>query len=237
MCAVDGGVAPTGSAKRRLDGEDGRCHVWKSARTRAGTESGAREHRVGEAPEGERGKSVGSSGGRLRVQTLTHLPCPSALYSDRLSLPIPLVFPPLPRPARSSSPPSPTPPSSPPPPPDWPAMVITRPRTFRDVALVLLGAGAMHFATSFLGPFSEHSIIVNTRVSVYYYSFPLCTSEGSRHVRGRGMNRAGAWMRRGGAGGGERGGRERNALIGFVGPLFCQGGERASQATLSAVSS
>ena len=70
-------------------------------------------------------------------------------------------------------------------------MVITRPRTFRDVALVLLGAGAMHFATSFLGPFSEHSIIVNTRVSVYHYSFPLCTSEGSGHVSRRGIDRAG----------------------------------------------
>ena len=45
---------------------------------------------------------------------------------------------------------------------------ITRPRRFRDVALVLIGAAGMHFTTSFLGPFTEHtsSIIVNTQVSI-----------------------------------------------------------------------
>lgn len=45
---------------------------------------------------------------------------------------------------------------------------IARPRTFRDVALVFLGAAAMHFLTAFLGPFTEHtsSIIVDTRVSI-----------------------------------------------------------------------
>ncbi len=51
-------------------------------------------------------------------------------------------------------------------------MGISRPRTFRDVALIFLGAAAMHFTTSFLGPFSEHpgSIIVNTQVS--FFSVP-----------------------------------------------------------------
>ncbi|RDX47978.1 hypothetical protein OH76DRAFT_1353103 [Lentinus brumalis] len=49
-------------------------------------------------------------------------------------------------------------------------MGISRPRTFRDVALIFLGAAAMHFTTSFLGPFSEHpgSIIVNTQVGSDY---------------------------------------------------------------------
>ncbi|KAH9940546.1 uncharacterized protein BXZ73DRAFT_98977 [Epithele typhae] len=43
---------------------------------------------------------------------------------------------------------------------------LARSRTFRDVALVLFGATAMHFATSFIGPLSsEHSIIVSTQVS------------------------------------------------------------------------
>ncbi len=48
-------------------------------------------------------------------------------------------------------------------------MGISRPRTFRDVALIFLGAAAMHFTTSFLGPFGEHpgSIIVNTQVSFF----------------------------------------------------------------------
>ena len=48
------------------------------------------------------------------------------------------------------------------------AMVgFTRPRTFRDVALIFLGAAGMHFTTSFLGPFTEHtsSIVVQTQVS------------------------------------------------------------------------
>ena len=46
-------------------------------------------------------------------------------------------------------------------------MGLSRPRTFRDVALIFLGAAAMHFTSSFLGPFSEHSssAIVNTHVS------------------------------------------------------------------------
>ncbi|KAI0331223.1 hypothetical protein GY45DRAFT_1345495 [Cubamyces sp. BRFM 1775] len=44
---------------------------------------------------------------------------------------------------------------------------LARPRTFRDVALIFLGAAAMHFCTSFLGPFADHSssIIVKTQVS------------------------------------------------------------------------
>ncbi|RPD78405.1 hypothetical protein L226DRAFT_291635 [Lentinus tigrinus ALCF2SS1-7] len=51
-------------------------------------------------------------------------------------------------------------------------MGISRPRTFRDVALIFLGAAAMHFTTSFLGPFSEHSSssIVNTQVGTDYVS-------------------------------------------------------------------
>lgn len=48
---------------------------------------------------------------------------------------------------------------------------ITRPRTFRDVAFIFLGAAAMHFTTVFLGPlsFTEHtsSIIVNTQVRCF----------------------------------------------------------------------
>ncbi|OSD01278.1 hypothetical protein PYCCODRAFT_1426009 [Trametes coccinea BRFM310] len=47
---------------------------------------------------------------------------------------------------------------------------IARPRTLRDVALICLGAAAMHFLTSFLGPFADHSssIIVKTQVSSEY---------------------------------------------------------------------
>ncbi|TBU56877.1 hypothetical protein BD310DRAFT_930441 [Dichomitus squalens] len=43
---------------------------------------------------------------------------------------------------------------------------LTRPRTFRDVALIFLGAAGMHFTTSFLGPFTEQtsSIVVQTQV-------------------------------------------------------------------------
>ncbi|KAI0633648.1 hypothetical protein C8Q77DRAFT_1271579 [Trametes polyzona] len=48
---------------------------------------------------------------------------------------------------------------------------LTRTRTLRDVALICLGAAAMHFTTSFLGPFAtDHSssIIVKTQVSSEY---------------------------------------------------------------------
>ncbi|KAI8975904.1 hypothetical protein BD414DRAFT_423543 [Trametes punicea] len=47
---------------------------------------------------------------------------------------------------------------------------LARPRTLRDVALVLLGAAAMHFISSFLGPSADHlsSIIVKTQVSSEY---------------------------------------------------------------------
>ncbi|KAH9858516.1 hypothetical protein C2E23DRAFT_4452 [Lenzites betulinus] len=47
---------------------------------------------------------------------------------------------------------------------------LARTRTLRDVALILLGAAAMHFTTSFLGPFTDHSssIIVKTHVSSEY---------------------------------------------------------------------
>ncbi|KAI0356337.1 hypothetical protein OH77DRAFT_1520390 [Trametes cingulata] len=47
---------------------------------------------------------------------------------------------------------------------------LARPRTLRDVALICLGAAAMHFTTSFLGPFTDHSssIIVKTQVSSEY---------------------------------------------------------------------
>ncbi|KAI0674799.1 hypothetical protein C8Q78DRAFT_1075167 [Trametes maxima] len=48
---------------------------------------------------------------------------------------------------------------------------IARPRTLRDVALICLGAAAMHFLTAFMGPFTaDHSssIIVKTQVSSEY---------------------------------------------------------------------
>ncbi|KAI0743457.1 hypothetical protein C8Q80DRAFT_839274 [Daedaleopsis nitida] len=53
---------------------------------------------------------------------------------------------------------------------------IARPRTFRDVALVFLGAAAMHFFTSFLGPLSaEHksSIIVTTQIGSEHAQDPV----------------------------------------------------------------
>lgn len=44
---------------------------------------------------------------------------------------------------------------------------LARTRTLRDVALIFLGAAAMHFTTSFVGPLTDHtsSIVVKTQVS------------------------------------------------------------------------
>ncbi|EIW63163.1 uncharacterized protein TRAVEDRAFT_141857 [Trametes versicolor FP-101664 SS1] len=47
---------------------------------------------------------------------------------------------------------------------------LARTRTLRDVALIFLGAAAMHFTTSFVGPLTDHtsSIVVKTQVSSEY---------------------------------------------------------------------
>ena len=70
---------------------------------------------------------------------------------------------------------------------------FTRPRTFRDVALIFLGAAGMHFTTSFLGPFTEHtsSIVVQTQVSFRLVFCDPCVPRTSRvRIRARYVGRA-----------------------------------------------
>lgn len=63
---------------------------------------------------------------------------------------------------------------------------LARTRTLRDVALIFLGAAAMHFTTSFVGPLTDHtsSIVVKTQVSIRSASDQVLLGEASA-VRGR----------------------------------------------------
>ncbi len=62
---------------------------------------------------------------------------------------------------------------------------LARTRTLRDVALIFLGAAAMHFTTSFVGPLTDHtsSIVVKTQVSIRFASDQVLCDEASA-VRG-----------------------------------------------------